>query len=130
MLRMEATQFQTIREGLERARADVTQIEQLFSQMTDSGMEPVTFNREPIRSELKEAELSQAVKAAEDLIRKADEKVRSGEPEAAIAIFDSVVDGFSGRESPRIQFMVAKVLVLKGIGTWRDGKTDLRRLKP
>ena len=122
ILRMEAIQFQSIREGLERARADVPQFEQLFSQITDSGMEPVPFNREPIRAEQKEAELSQAVKAAEDLIRKADEKVRSGEPEAAIAIFDSVVERFSGQESPRIQEMVAKAWVLKGIVLGGEGR--------
>ncbi len=115
MFSVEATRIQSIREGFNRARTDVPQVEQLFSQITDSGMEPVSVNRESIRSEQKEAELSLAVKAAEDLIRKADEKVHSGEPEAATAIFDSVVERFSGRESPRIQFMVAKALVLKGI---------------
>ena len=122
MLRIEAKQLQSIREGLERARADVPQIEQLFSQITDSGMEPVPFNREPIRSEQKEAELSQAVKAAEDLIGKADEKVHSGEPEAAIAIFDSIVERFSGRESTRIQELVATALVLKGIVLGGEGR--------
>ena len=121
MLRKEAVRFQYIREGIKRARADVPQIEQMFSQITDSGIEPVAVNRESIRSEQKEAELSLAVKAAEDLIRKADEKVHSGEPEAATAIFDSVVERFSGRESPRIQFMVAKALVLKGMVLGRMG---------
>lgn len=115
MFTVEATRFQSIREGFKRARADVPQIEQLFSQITDTGMQSGTFNRESIRSEQNEAELRQVVKAAEDLIRKADAKVRSGEPEAAAAIFDSVVERFTDRESPRIQFMVAKALVLKGM---------------
>ncbi len=115
MFSVEATQFQSIREGFKRARADVPQIELLFSQITESGMEPVTVNRESIRSEQKEAELSQAVKAAEDLIGNADEKVQSGEPEAATAIFDSVVEQFSDLELPRIQFTVAKALILKGM---------------
>ena len=113
--RVEATRFQSIREGFKRARADVPQIEQLFSQITESGMEPVTVNRESICSDQKETELSQVVKVAEDLISKADEKVQSGEPEAAIEIFDSVVERFSDQESPRIQFMVAKAQILKGM---------------
>ena len=119
---VEATRFQSIREGFKRARADVPQIKQLFSQITDSGMETVTNNRESIRSEQKKAELNQAVKDAEDLIRKADEKVQSGDPEAATEIFDSVVERFSGRVPPRIQFMVAKALVLKGIVLSRMGR--------
>ncbi len=115
MFRAEATRFQSIREGFKRARADVPQIEQLFSQISDSGLEPVTVNREFICSDQKEAELSQVVKVAEDLISKADEKVQSREPEAAIEIFDSVVERFSDQESPRIQFMVAKAQLLKGM---------------
>ncbi|MYD25230.1 MAG: tetratricopeptide repeat protein [Gemmatimonadetes bacterium] len=115
MFSVEATRFQSIREGFKRARLDVPQIEQLFSQFTDSSMEPVTFSRKPTSSQHIEAELNELAKAAEDLIRKADDKVRSGEPEAATSIFDSVVDRFSGRESPRIQFSVAKAMVLKGM---------------
>ena len=115
MFSVEATRFQSIREGFRRARVDVPQIEQLFSLTTDSGIEPVTFDRDPIRSENTEVELSQVVKDAEDLIKNADEKVRNGEPEAATVIFDSVVERFSDRESPRIQFTVAKALVLKGM---------------
>ena len=122
LLRMEAIQFKAIREGLKRAREDVPQIEQLFSQITDSGMEPVTINRESICTEQKEAELNQVMKTAEDLIRKADEKVQSGEPEAATAIFDSVVERFSDIDSPSIQFMVAKALVLKGMVLGGEGR--------
>lgn len=115
MFIVEATRFQSIREGFKRARADVPQIKELFSQITESVIKPVTVNRESICSEQKESELRQVVKAAEDLINKADEKYQKGEPEAATAIFDSVVERFSSREPPSIQFMVAKALVLKGI---------------
>ena len=115
MFIVEATRFQSIREGFKRARADVPQIKELLSQITESVIKPVTVNRESICSEQKESELRQVVKVAEDLINKADEKYQKGEPEAATVIFDSVVERFSNQEPPSIQFIVAKALVLKGI---------------
>ena len=61
---------------------------------------------------------------ARAMVRKGSMYARSGGPEAAVSVYDEVVERFGGIDGPEVQVQVAEALILKGQQLERLGDFD------
>ena len=120
MLMAEAAQSKAIREGIERARVELPQIDSFFSSMAWLGREGLSNQAETIDNEVVErfgASDAPALQArvARALVDKGIAQGRLGDFVAAIAACDEVIERFGGSDVPALQEGVARALVNKGV---------------
>ena len=116
---MEATQEPAIREGLERASAEDPQVEKLFSNYLLPSIERVS--KPTSKTGRRHAEASHAnLTTARTLFDNALTHFERDEHEAAIEVYNELIERFGDSEAPAIQGTVAAALYNKGVTLLRQ----------
>ena len=120
MLMAEVAQSKAIREGIEKARAELPQMDSVFSSMAWLGSEGLSNQAETIDNEVVErfgASDAPALQArvARALVDKGIAQGQLGDSAAEIAVYDEVIERFGGSDVPVLQEGVARALVNKGV---------------
>ena len=126
MLMAEAAQSKVIREGIEKARAELPKIDSVFSGMAWPGSEGLSNQAETIDNEVVErfgASDAPALQArdAKALLDKGIARGRLGDFVAAIAACDEVIARFGRSDVPKLQEAVASALINKGVAQGQRG---------
>ena len=126
MLMAEAAKSKAIREGIERARAELPKIDSVFSGMAWPGVEGLSNQTSTIDDELVERfgardAAALQVRVARALVDKGIEQGRSGDFAAAIVAYDEVIERFGRSDVSALQEAVARALVNKGVAEGRLG---------
>ncbi len=126
MLMAEAAQSKVIREGIEKARAELPKIDSVFSGMAWPGSEGLSNQAETIDNEVVErfgASDAPALQArdAKALLDKGIARGRLGDFVAAIAACDEVIVRFGRSDVPKLQEAVASALINKGVAQGQRG---------
>ena len=122
----EAAQSPIIRRGIEMAMAEIPQIGNVFSNMTQSSINQTfkkvgaydNLSNNSRKSDSNEFQL-QIVRA---LVNKGVEQGKSGELEAAITTFNEVIERFGKNDKFEIQLQFIKALANKGVALWKLGQ--------
>ena len=125
MLMAEAAQSKAIREGIERARVELPQVDSVFSSMAWPGVEGLsnqtsTIDDEVVRFGARDAPALQA-RAARALVDKGVAQGQRGDFVAAIAACDEVIARFGRSDVPKLQEAVASALINKGVAQGQRG---------
>ena len=156
MLMAEAAQSKVIREGIEKARAELPKIDSVFSGMAWPGIEEPS-NQAAAPDNGKGEQLFQEIltafeeRAFEKVVETVDRLLASqsavpyrvseariawafflkglaydqlGEPEAAIAAYNEVIERFGASDTPDVQIWVVKALVGKGLAHDQLGEPE------
>ena len=127
-LRLEAAQFPTIREGIERALAQMPDTESNMFMSTvfpGEGRRTVEGDDRQARESGDETlEFWSRVASASALVDKGLAQMQHGDAEAAIAACDEVVDRFGADETPELRSQVAWALVSKGFAQGQLGNAE------
>ena len=126
MMMAEAAQSKAIREGIKKARAELPQIDSVFSSMAWLGSEGLSNQAETIDNEVVERfgasdALALQARVARALVDKGIERGRLGDFVAAIAACDEIIERFGRSDVPKLQEAVASALINKGVARGRLG---------
>lgn len=127
-LRLEAARFPAIREGIERALAQMPDTE---ANVFMSAVFPEE-GRRAIEGEDRQAResgdgawgLRSRVASASALVDKGRAQMQHGDAEAAIKAWDEVVDRFGADEAPELQLPIAQALTIKGFAQMQFGDDE------
>ena len=120
MMMAEAAQSKAIREGIKKARAELPQIDSVFSSMAWLGSEGLSNQAETIDNEVVERfggsdALAFQARVAKALVNKGVARGRLGDVAASIAACDEIIERFGGSHVPALQEAVARALLNKGV---------------
>ena len=130
-LRLVATQWPTVREDVTRVIADLPKLGNVLSNGVHSDIELVPDGVRAV-VQLKANPYQRLVQFAQELqvsdavalVSKSLAQSQSGEPEAAIATYDEVVERFGASDVPAIQEEVVKALLNRGVAQGQSGELE------
>ena len=113
MLSTEAAQWPSIREGLERARAELPEIDHMLRRREWAAKDQSTRSAliERLEAELK---LEREINFAATMVNEGHTLWERGDYEAEIAIYDLIIERFAERKAPKLREWVAIAMVNKG----------------
>ena len=127
-LRLEAAQFPTIREGIERALAQMPDTEAnmfMSAVFPREGRRAVEGEDRQARESGDEAlEFWSRVASASALVDKGFAQMQHGDAEATIVIWDEVIDRFGADEAPELRSQVAWAMANKGLAQMQLGDAE------
>ena len=111
-LRLEARESLTIYEGIQRAIVEAPHLAKAigFKEIVGADEEAESFRG--------------SVSAARDLLNRGITEDQLGQPEAAIATYNEVIELFGRSDTPELQTLVARALVNKGVRQGQLGQSE------